>query len=76
MLKPGDPMPKVNYWWHCQLVMRILVVHHQIITSQTMILQRSKEPKIKTVKDVVNKGAKPADPMKGISAGEASKIRR
>jgi len=32
-----------------------------------------KEPKIKTVKDVVNKGAKPADAMKGISAGEALK---
>ena len=24
------------------------------------------EPKVKTVKDVVNKGAKPADPMKGM----------
>ena len=32
-----------------------------------------KEPRIKTVKDVVNKGAKPAEPMKGISAGEALK---
>ncbi len=32
-----------------------------------------KEPKIKTVKDVVNKGAKPAEPMKGLTAGEALK---
>ena len=29
-----------------------------------------KEPKIKTVKDVVNKGAKPADPMQKMSAEE------
>ena len=36
-----------------------------------MILQRSKEPKIKTVKDVVNKGAKPADPMpQGLKSGD------
>ena len=32
-----------------------------------------KEPKIKTVRDVVNKGAKPAEPMKGLSAAEALK---
>ena len=32
-----------------------------------------KEPRIKTVRDVVNKGAKPAEPMKGLSAGEALK---
>jgi len=32
-----------------------------------------KEPRIKTVKDVVNKGAKPAEPMKGLSAKEALK---
>ncbi len=31
------------------------------------------EPRIKTVKDVVNKGAKPAEPMKGLSAKEALK---
>jgi len=30
-----------------------------------------KEPKIKTVKDVVNKGAKPADSMKGMAKEEA-----
>ena len=30
-----------------------------------------KEPKIATVKDVVNKGAKPADPMKGMAKEEA-----
>jgi hypothetical protein len=29
-----------------------------------------KEPKVKTVKDVVNKGAKPADPMKGMKEEE------
>ena len=30
-----------------------------------------KEPKIKTVKDVVNKGAKPADPMpQGLKSGD------
>ena len=29
-----------------------------------------KEPKIATVKDVVNKGAKPADPMKGMAKEE------
>ena len=32
-----------------------------------------KEPRIKTVRDVVNKGAKPAEPMKGLSAKEALK---
>ena len=32
-----------------------------------------KEPRIKTVRDVVNKGAKPAEPMKGLSAAEALK---
>ena len=32
-----------------------------------------KEPRIKTVKDVVNKGAKPAEPMQGLSAKEALK---
>ena len=31
------------------------------------------EPRIKTVRDVVNKGAKPAEPMKGLSAKEALK---
>ncbi len=31
------------------------------------------EPRIKTVKDVVNKGAKPAEPMQGLSAKEALK---
>jgi len=31
------------------------------------------EPKIKTVKDVVNKGATPPEPMKGLSAKEALK---
>ena len=30
-----------------------------------------KEPKIKTVKDVVNKGAKPADPMKSMAKEES-----
>ncbi len=41
--------------------------------SPTNDSAKVREPKIKTVKDVVNKGAKPAEPMKGISAGEALK---
>ena len=35
-----------------------------------MILLKLKEPKIKTVKDVVNKGAKPADSMQKMSKEE------
>ena len=35
-----------------------------------------REPKIKTVHDVVNKGAKPADPMKGVKKEEAELRRR
>ena len=41
--------------------------------SPTNDSAKIKEPKIKTVKDVVNKGAKPAEPMKGLTAGEALK---
>ena len=41
--------------------------------SPTNDSAKLKEPRIKTVKDVVNKGAKPAEPMKGIYAGEALK---
>ena len=36
-----------------------------------MILQKLKEPKIKTVADVVNKGAKAADPMPKMAKEEA-----
>jgi len=41
--------------------------------SPTNDSAKLKEPRIKTVKDVVNKGAGKADAMKGISAGEALK---
>ena len=41
--------------------------------SPTNDSAKIKEPRIKTVKDVVNKGAKPAEPMKGLSAKEALK---
>ena len=41
--------------------------------SPTNDSAKLKEPRIKTVKDVVNKGAGKADSMKGISAGEALK---
>ena len=70
--KPGDPMPKLTTGGTAPSYEDLggpSPDNYKPDNDSAKI----KEPKIKTVKDVVNKGAKPADPMKGISAGEALK---
>mgnify|MGYP003119701439 FL=1 len=70
--KPGDPMPKLTTGG-TSVGYEDLGGPTPDNYSPTNDSAKIKEPKIKTVKDVVNKGAKPADPMKGLSAGEALK---
>ena len=70
--KPGDPMPKLTTGG-TSVGYEDLGGPSPENYSPTNDSAKIKEPKIKTVKDVVNKGAKPADPMKGLSAGEALK---
>ena len=50
--------------------MRISVDQHQKIISPDDDSAKLKEPKIKTVKDVVNRGAKASDPMPTMSKEE------
>ena len=70
--KPGDPMPKLTTGG-TPASYEDLGGPSPDNYKPDNDSAKIKEPKIKTVKDVVNKGAKPADPMKGISAGEALK---
>ena len=70
--KAGDPMPKLTTGG-TSVGYEDLGGPSPENYSPTNDSAKIKEPKIKTVKDVVNKGAKPADPMKGLSAGEALK---
>ena len=71
--KPGDPMPKLTTGG-TSVGYEDLGGPSPENYSPTNDSAKLKEPRIKTVKDVVNKGAKPAEPMKGISiAGEALK---
>ena len=70
--KPGDPMPKLTTGGTAPSYEDLggpSPDNYKPDNDSAKI----KEPKIKTVKDVVNKGAKPADPMKGLSAGQALK---
>ena len=70
--KPGDPMPKLTTGGTAPSYEDLggpSPENYKPDNDSAKI----KEPKIKTVKDVVNKGAKPADSMKGLSAGEALK---
>jgi len=70
--KPGDPMPKLTTGGTAPSYEDLggpSPDNYKPDNDSAKI----KEPKIKTVKDVVNKGAKPADSMKGLSAGEALK---
>jgi hypothetical protein len=70
--KSGDPMPKLTTGG-TSVGYEDLGGPSPENYSPTNDSAKIKEPKIKTVKDVVNKGAKPAEPMKGLSAGEALK---
>ena len=70
--KPGDPMPKLTTGG-TPASYEDLGGPSPDNYKPDNDSAKIKEPKIKTVKDVVNKGAKPADPMKGLSAGEALK---
>ena len=70
--KPGDPMPKLTTGGTAPSYEDLggpSPDNYKPDNDSAKI----KEPKIKTVKDVVNKGAKPADSMKGLSAGQALK---
>ena len=68
--KPGDPMPKLTTGG--------ISVGYEDLGGPSPDNYKPdndsakiKEPKIKTVKDVVNKGAKPADPMpQGLKSGD------
>ena len=70
--KPGDPMPKLTTGG-TPASYEDLGGPSPDNYKPDNDSAKIKEPKIKTVKDVVNKGAKPADPMTGISAGQALK---
>ena len=70
--KPGDPMPKLTTGG-TSVGYEDLGGPSPDNYKPDNDSAKIKEPKIKTVKDVVNKGAKPADSMKGLSAGEALK---
>ena len=67
--KPGDPMPKLTTGG-TSVGYEDLGGPTPDNYSPTNDSAKIKEPKIKTVKDVVNKGAKPADPMpQGLKSG-------
>ena len=70
--KPGDPMPKLTTGG-TPASYEDLGGPSPDNYKPDNDSAKIKEPKIKTVKDVVNKGAKPAEPMKGLSAGQALK---
>ena len=70
--KPGDPMPKLTTGG-TPASYEDLGGPSPDNYKPDNDSAKIKEPKIKTVKDVVNKGAKPAEPMKGLSAKEALK---
>ena len=68
--KPGDPMPKLTTGG-TSVGYEDLGGPSPDNYSPTNDSAKIKEPKIKTVKDVVNKGAKPADPMpQGLKSGD------
>ena len=68
--KPGDPMPKLTTGG-TSVGYEDLGGPSPENYSPTNDSAKIKEPKIKTVKDVVNKGAKPADPMpQGLKSGD------
>ena len=68
--KPGDPMPKLTTGG-TSVGYEDLGGPTPDNYSPTNDSAKIKEPKIKTVKDVVNKGAKPADPMpQGLKSGD------
>ena len=68
--KPGDPMPKLTTGG-TSVGYEDLGGPTPDNYSPTNDSAKIKEPKIKTVKDVVNKGAKPADPMpQGLKQGD------
>ena len=68
--KPGDPMPKLTTGG-TSVGYEDLGGPSPENYSPTNDSAKLKEPKIKTVKDVVNKGAKPADPMpQGLKSGD------
>ena len=65
----GDPCYTSQLVVH-QLLMKILVVLPQKTISLTTIQLKIREPKVKTVKDVVNKGLANPEPMKGMKEEE------
>jgi len=68
--KSGDPMPKLTTGG-TSVGYEDLGGPSPENYSPTNDSAKIKEPKIKTVKDVVNKGAKPADPMpQGLKSGD------
>ena len=68
--KSGDPMPKLTTGG-TSVGYEDLGGPSPDNYSPTNDSAKIKEPKIKTVKDVVNKGAKPADPMpQGLKSGD------
>ena len=68
--KPGDPMPKLTTGG-TSVGYEDLGGPSPENYSPTNDSAKIKEPKIKTVRDVVNKGAKPADPMpQGLKSGD------
>ena len=68
--KPGDPMPKLTTGG-TSVGYEDLGGPTPDNYSPTNDSAKIKEPKIKTVRDVVNKGAKPADPMpQGLKQGD------
>ena len=68
--KAGDPMPKLTTGG-TSVGYEDLGGPSPDNYSPTNDSAKIKEPKIKTVKDVVNKGAKPADPMpQGLKSGD------
>ena len=68
--KAGDPMPKLTTGG-TSVGYEDLGGPSPENYSPTNDSAKIKEPKIKTVKDVVNKGAKPADPMpQGLKSGD------